>query len=484
MLGTDAGELEVLRLPARFAAYSPVGFLPPWGRPEIAEPQRVLSVRTSPSGAPVTDVAVALTPAGGLVAVAVHGDGTVAAVPVVDGIDPVVTTMPGALLVDAAFTLTDELVVAVATSAGVEVWWPESGRRGRARCPSRPPARAARRAAPAATGLVIGDRTGFSVHDIDTGIAAAATQPVDGGVADVAARRWPDGTFRLATIPASGPPSLTITPLTAGSWEIAQGRTHALPASDGSVVRLLHTRDLLAVVDERGAVELLPLAAAGHQRLPASDALGGRGSCGPPTAGPPLASATADGEVILRELDLQRQPGDELLTLNNDAAIGTIDLLDFGPYARPLSIVISAQETDTPLVIGIDGQWGQGKTRLGHMVDAELPTERRQMTGELRVSLDLVQRVDAQRRRGPRHRIAASVAVGVQPLRPWWRRLLSPTPGRAIGGLRRYAADHRHGRGGPRRRRPAHPARVAGARLTTRPASRAAGRCSRSAACR
>ena len=158
-----------------------------------------------------------------------------------------------------------------------------------------------------------------------------------------------------------------------------------------------------------------------------------------PDGRPALASATADGEVILRELDLQRQPGDELLTLNNDAAIGTIDLLDFGPYARPLSIVISAKETDTPLVIGIDGQWGQGKTRLGHMVDAELPTERRQMTGEAR-------RVDSIWFNAWMHSdaedlataIAASVAVGVQPLRPWWRRLLSPTPGRAIGGLRRY----------------------------------------------
>ena len=142
--------------------------------------------------------------------------------------------------------------------------------------------------------------------------------------------------------------------------------------------------------------------------------------------------------MILRELDLQRQPGDELLTLNNDAAIGAIDLLDFGAYARPLSIVISAQETDTPLVIGIDGQWGQGKTRLGHMVDAELPTERRQMTGELAchsIWFNAWMHSDAD---DLATAIAASVAVGVQPLRPWWRRLLSPTPGRAIGGLRRY----------------------------------------------
>ena len=287
VLGTDAGELEVLRLPARFAAYSPVGFLPPWGRPEIAEPQRVLSVRTSPSGAPVTDVAVALTPAGGLVAVAVHGDGTVAAVPAVDGIDPVVTTMPGALL-------TRRRVHPHRRARGrrrhqrrgrglvARVRPPGDGRDVRAAHLPRAARRARRR-----DGSVIGDRTGFSVRrhrhrDRRSGHPARST------AASPTSRRG-DGrtaTFRLATIPASGlaePDHHAAHRGVLGDRPGQDARTagerrerRAAPAHEGPARRRGRAR--------RGR------APAARRRPPAPAGVGPRWgwprSCGPPTAGP------------------------------------------------------------------------------------------------------------------------------------------------------------------------------------------------------
>ena len=50
--------------------------------------------------------------------------------------------------------------------------------------------------------------------------------------------------------------------------------------------------------------------------------------------------------------------------IQNDNAIDTAKLFNFDTYASALADIISSESTDTPLTIGIFGNWGSGKTSL------------------------------------------------------------------------------------------------------------------------
>ncbi len=48
------------------------------------------------------------------------------------------------------------------------------------------------------------------------------------------------------------------------------------------------------------------------------------------------------------------------------------DQLNFGPYVRTLVDIISDPGSDTPLTVGVFGDWGRGKTSLMRMVERQL----------------------------------------------------------------------------------------------------------------
>ena len=48
------------------------------------------------------------------------------------------------------------------------------------------------------------------------------------------------------------------------------------------------------------------------------------------------------------------------------------DLLSFAPYAQTLADIVADPTTETPLVIGVFGDWGSGKTSLMRMVERRI----------------------------------------------------------------------------------------------------------------
>lgn len=64
------------------------------------------------------------------------------------------------------------------------------------------------------------------------------------------------------------------------------------------------------------------------------------------------------------------------LTLLNDNPRPEKDLLNFSRYSRPLANLIADSQTQTPLTIGIYGQWGNGKTTLMQLIRQALPREK------------------------------------------------------------------------------------------------------------
>src|SRR5947209_2213668 len=50
----------------------------------------------------------------------------------------------------------------------------------------------------------------------------------------------------------------------------------------------------------------------------------------------------------------------------------SIDHLDFGHYVSGLVDLITSPETQTPLILGISGSWGSGKTSLMQLMEQEV----------------------------------------------------------------------------------------------------------------
>lgn len=119
-------------------------------------------------------------------------------------------------------------------------------------------------------------------------------------------------------------------------------------------------------------------------------------------------------------------------------APGEQDLLGFGVYARSFSILIAGRETATPLVVAIDGAWGTGKTSLGRMIDAELPNGRSSDRDDVPVVSLWFNAWIHDDAHDLARALASFVSTEVQPYRPWWRRIVSPTPPRAVSFLRRH----------------------------------------------
>ncbi|UCG33857.1 MAG: hypothetical protein JSU68_04310, partial [Phycisphaerales bacterium] len=57
------------------------------------------------------------------------------------------------------------------------------------------------------------------------------------------------------------------------------------------------------------------------------------------------------------------------------------DWLDVRPFARGLATILASGETETPLVIGIQGRWGKGKSSFVAMIEDELEAINAELTG-------------------------------------------------------------------------------------------------------
>jgi len=108
----------------------------------------------------------------------------------------------------------------------------------------------------------------------------------------------------------------------------------------------------------------------------------------------------------------------------NDAAV---DRLQFAAYADALADLLDNPETDTPLTIAINAQWGAGKTSLAKLVERRLEQRARQRSQAPAIvcwfnawSHDDAPHLGAA--------FAADVAKTADRKRPWWRRLIWPLP--------------------------------------------------------
>lgn len=79
------------------------------------------------------------------------------------------------------------------------------------------------------------------------------------------------------------------------------------------------------------------------------------------------------------------------------------DLLDFAPYTNTLLDIIRDPHTEGPLVIGLFGTWGSGKTSLMKFVQDDLARD-------AQVPSRLVRRVEVREGRGALARAAAAGA--------------------------------------------------------------------------
>ncbi|PXF61781.1 MAG: hypothetical protein C4B59_02730 [Candidatus Methanogaster sp.] len=71
--------------------------------------------------------------------------------------------------------------------------------------------------------------------------------------------------------------------------------------------------------------------------------------------------------------------------IQNDNAIDTAKLFNFDAYSSALADIISSESTDTPLTIGIFGDWGSGKTSLMSTIQKNLEGNNASGGGVLKV---------------------------------------------------------------------------------------------------
>lgn len=422
-LGTDDGTIVLMREPRRTRSTAALNVLL-YGDAQ-SDPTFAYEHPPPEPRSAIVDLDVVATPSDGVLVAASTEDGRLLAIAAQDGGPTFEATIPGPSRVDARLTEAG-LLVAFAGDLFAGTWWPESGDPPELHeLPSR-----------AASVTIVSDEGHVAVaHDAGVRVLPSELELGDGSPSTgVTSWRWPDGTNYVAATIGGDQPHVLIRSFDPATSTPGPERRHEVEAA---VVGLTHTRDLLGVLLADGSIDILSLGSTGRQRLP------GDGTVRPTalmrlTDGRPAVVSVIPGEPpVFQPISLSRQPGDDLLTLNNDRPSNEEpDLLDFGAYARPLSLVVAAEATDTPLVIGIDGQWGQGKTRLGRMVDASLPHVASRGDVECRsVWFNAWLHSDAE---DLATALAAAVSVGIHPLRPWWRRLVSPAPGRAMTRLRRY----------------------------------------------
>jgi hypothetical protein len=121
--------------------------------------------------------------------------------------------------------------------------------------------------------------------------------------------------------------------------------------------------------------------------------------------------------------------GPETLSLLSDKSLddATDDRLHFAAYADALADLLDNPETDTPLTIAINAQWGAGKTSLAKLVQRRLE----QRAGQRSQAPANVCWFNAWSHDDAPHlgaAFAADVAKTADRKRPWWRRLIWPLP--------------------------------------------------------
>ena len=89
------------------------------------------------------------------------------------------------------------------------------------------------------------------------------------------------------------------------------------------------------------------------------------------------------------EAKSKKRPGAESVVARGLETLGRLqsdrhtseDWLDVRPFARGLATILASEETETPLVIGIQGRWGKGKSSLVAMIEDELEAINAELTG-------------------------------------------------------------------------------------------------------
>ena len=74
----------------------------------------------------------------------------------------------------------------------------------------------------------------------------------------------------------------------------------------------------------------------------------------------------------------------------SDKELNNAHLFNFNLYASSLSRIIAQHDTQTPLVIGIHGKWGSGKSSLMRTIQFLLETDTSSINSELIFSSEMI----------------------------------------------------------------------------------------------
>lgn len=416
----------------------------PWGREESA--QEVFSAR--PHTGVITSLAVALSPAGGLVVCSAGDDGRVVVTPVGSGPPRMLAKPDGRGL---AATFAGRLHVAGLGPRAVWVWpVEEAGETVHTVAVDDDTASAIEwlHGAPSPT-LCVGWASGrVTIHSFDG--TSPTTRVLDPGPASdgatddgsragpiVGLATWAEGDWWAVAV-ASERGTIDVGRVRAGTETLAPTRwLHRSGAAPISSVTL--TRGLLGVVTG-DQLELHDLRTSGSTSVRigtgATSVVLARTRGGAPA----VAWIDAAGSAELAPVDLTAVGrGAGPLKISGDRPQADQDLLGFDSYARPFAALVANRATNTPLTVAIDGRWGAGKTSLGLMIDQEL----RRAGPSTATEVECVPVwFDAWMHDGAQNLASAltnSVTARLHALRPWWQRVAAAPPAAAASFARRYA---------------------------------------------